>query len=397
MSCFAQTTGFKYFSNLDSIKKSGFYNISISPEISSHLKTDYSDVRITNESGKWIPHLLYAPVAEDSNSVLLSDLKYNIAENTTTATEIIIDANQPTSNNIGLRLTNSTAERYGSFSGSNDKINWFSINDSIVLKPIADEKETATVIRINFPTNNFRYFKMVIHNNHKNPFEIKGVIEFVYSAGIGNPAIKLITNPAPLIQQMDSGKISYIRVSQQQPFHFDHISFQTWNVKYFNRRVDIYVPTSKNHSYANPGQWIQSFTISNNSNLQCKVPLTKASVFYVLIYNEDNLPLFVKELSTACSHRYITAFLEFGIRYKLMMDYEQATIPHYDLSFLNTKLPDSIPFLNSSKIVQVISKQANNINSNNKWILWISIAAALVILLFFTFKMIKEVDKNKQA
>lgn len=43
LTAFAQTAGYNFYSNLDSIKSSGFYNIVLSPQINAHLKTDYSD------------------------------------------------------------------------------------------------------------------------------------------------------------------------------------------------------------------------------------------------------------------------------------------------------------------------------------------------------------------
>ena len=73
-----------------------------------------------------------------------------------------------------------------------------------------------------------------------------------------------------------------------------------------------------------------------------------------------------------------------------------AQIPNYDLSRLNIKLSDSTPFLSFKKInafkeTPVITP----VKKNNNWILWTSIIAALLILLLFTKKMIKEVDKRK--
>jgi hypothetical protein len=34
---------------------------------------------------------------------------------------------------------------------------------------------------------------------------------------------------------------------------------------------------------------------------------------------------------------------------------------------------------------------------NNNWIFWVAIGTALLILLFFTYKMLTEVDKRKNA
>ena len=142
---------------------------------------------------------------------------------------------------------------------------------------------------------------------------------------------------------------------------------------------------------------MQSFAISNNSTLQFKVPLGNASIFYLLIHNEDNLPLTVNAIKTYNSSGFVTSYLEKGNHYTLILQNASAIIPNYDLSRLNPKITDSVPFLTAGKIIPA---EENNIIAapakNNNWILWVAITTALLILLLFTKKMITEVNKRKQ-
>ena len=55
---FARAQQFNYRSTLDSIASSGFYTITITPELSAHLKTDLSDLRVVNNRDQWIPHII---------------------------------------------------------------------------------------------------------------------------------------------------------------------------------------------------------------------------------------------------------------------------------------------------------------------------------------------------
>jgi len=392
----AQTDGYKFYSPLDSVQTPGFYNIEITPELSAHLKTDYSDIRIVNGEGKWIPHILHAPADERAIDAVSWDLKYAIVENSKVNTVVIIDNGKNISSNIGLIITNTAAERFCTLSGSNDRSNWFTINDSILLNPVASDSATQTTFSINFPSNNYSFYKLAIHNNNKYPFNIKGVVKKGSATSWHGPVNKLADNPSTSVLQKDSGKISYIKITQQQPYQFDHISLQLSGIKYYNRKVDLYVPGTDKSSFANPGQRLQSFTVSNNSTLQYGIPLTKSAVFYLLINNEDNLPLTVAGVKTACSNHYITTYLENGGSYRLIMDNENAAMPVYDLLKLNSKIPDSISFLHFGKTAAFAeNKPAVTAAKNNKWMLWFAIAAALVILLFFTYRMLKEVDKRK--
>jgi hypothetical protein len=380
---------------LDSIKTSGFFNIEITPAVSARLKTDYSDLRIINADNKWVPHVLHASWYEQTSHHAAYDQQFSIIENSKTNTGILIESSKNISSNIGLIISNTAAERFCTLSGSDDKKNWFVINDSILLNPVAAENETENIFNINFPPTSYRFYKVVVHNNNKDPFNVKGVVQYS-SPEVRDTLRKLNNNPAVLLQQKDSGKISYIKIIQQQSYHFDNISLQLSGVKYYTRKVDLFIPYTDKHSFANPGQFLQSLTISNNSTLTFTVPLTKASVLYALIYNEDNLPLIVKGVKTAYSNHYITAYLDSGNNYLLILDNENAVMPSYDLSNLNSKLPDSIPYV---QLGQITAFPENILPvtpvKNNNWLLWSAIAAALLILLFFTFKMLKEVDKRK--
>ncbi len=398
VSCTAQTDGYRFYSRSDTVKSAGFYNIAMIPGITAHCKTDYSDIRIVNEAGKWIPHILHTPVYEPTNHELMMNLKYSVTENSGTNTTIIIESAQKTASNIGLVISNTAAERFCTISGTNDKKNWFVINDSVLLNPVAAPNTTENIFRINFPQTSYPSFKIVIHNNNKDPFNIKGVVAHTPAPEITNPLYKLNENPETVIHQKDSGKTTYLKITQQLPFHFDHIRLQVSGVKYFSRKVELYIPTTANSSFADPGQLAHSFTVSNNSTLQFNVPLSNAQVFYLLFYNEDNLPLTVKTVKTACSNRYITAYLDSGSNYTLFMGNEDALLPNYDLGKLNSSIPDSISFLPFGKINAFAEKlPPETATDNNKWILWSAIAAALFILLFFSYKMLTEVDKRKNT
>ncbi len=85
--CTAQTAGYKFYAPLDSVKTAGFYNIEITPELSAHLKTDYSDLRIVNDSGKWVPHLLRIPANEIVIDAIQWEMKIIKNNNSSVATD----------------------------------------------------------------------------------------------------------------------------------------------------------------------------------------------------------------------------------------------------------------------------------------------------------------------
>jgi hypothetical protein len=394
--CNAQVEGYRFYAALDSIKTSGFYNIVLSPDINAHLKTDYSDVRIVNGAGKWIPHALHVPAYEITSHSANWDLKYSTLENNKINSIFVISGKDRELNNIELSIRNSSAERYCSLSGSDDNLNWFVINDSILVNPIPTETKSVNTFKINFPLNNYNFYRLIIVNGNKDPFDVNGITS---NAIIKDPSIvqsKVIVNPASTIVQKDSGKISYIKVTQLHPFHFDGISLKISGVKYYVRKLEVFSSAEAKHSFSNPGRLIETFTISNNSNLSFRLPIINDSVFYLLVHNEDNLPLKINEITTTINEHFIKAYLERGDNYRLVMGNENATLPNYDITKLNITINDTVIFIQPKNIIpfpqQEISK--NKKTTNNKWIIWTALIAGLLILLLLTKKMIKEVDKK---
>jgi hypothetical protein len=393
----AQTTGYRFYAALDSVKESGFYNIEITPALSAHLKTDYSDLRIVNDSGKWVPHRLRVPSSERDMVAIEWDIKILKKVNTLQGLELIIQNTDSAINGFRFRVKNTAAKRYCTLTGSDDLQSWYIINDSILLNQTINENKSESYFEINFPSSNYKYFKLLVNNKGKDPINVLNIYNKSsrVAKASGLPGDNPVKNPPVSIIQKDSNSISFLKCIQKEPYHFDKISIKLSGVKYFYRTVDVYLPTSDNNSFANPGQLIKSFIISNNSTLEFNLPVSNATQFFLLIHNGDNLPLKADELVTWNTLHFVSAYLEKENRYKLIMDNSAAVVPDYDLSKLNIHIPDSTAFLSFQTITPFNKPVITIVKKNNNWILWIAIIAALIILLLFTRKMIQEVDKRK--
>jgi hypothetical protein len=392
---FAQTDGYRYYTNPDTVKKSGFYNILLSPGINAHLKTDYSDVRIIDDKSKWVPHVFHAPFYERTATAVRSDLKFTIAESNKINTAVLIETLHSV-NNINVTIKNTEVSKYCSLSGSNDLQNWYVITDSVLLTPQPAEKNTERILKLNFPESNYRHLKLVIVNRNKDPFDILSVAE---SATVKDDFFTDIVagfkNPKTVLQQKDSGNKSIIKISQAENFHYDRIEINCTGPKYYNRRAELYVAITGNDSTLNPGSFISSFTLSNNNNVNIAIPLQRTKVFYLIINNGDNPPLLINSVNTALSTRYITAYLEKDKAYKVIIQNEFATLPDYDITKDYPVANDSVPILGTGNILAMENVKTNTVKSSNKqWMIWLAIITALVLLLIFTKTMLKEVNKK---
>jgi hypothetical protein len=397
---YAQTKGFMYHARLDTVKKAGFYNIEITPEVNAHVKSDYSDARIVNDSGKWVPHLLRLPASDIRIMAVLMEMPFERKEVSAGAVTCVVKNKLSDLSVIELLMRNTTAQRVCSISGSFDDINWFIINDSIMLQAVAQTDGDKTKCRISFPPSSYPYIKVVVDSKKTDPVNIISISAPTTAYSPGRKLYEeVLENPNCTITQKDSAKTSYIQVTQQQAYQFEQLSMLVSGVKYFNRRVDMYVPGGEDHSFASPGRLHQSFTVSNNSSLQFALPQVKTKVFYLLVHNDDNLPLTVTKVKTALRYRVLTAYLEKGV-YRLLAGNEKIEAPVYDLTQLTAKLSDSIAILAAGELVQ----EKNSIEepmiapkSDSRLMIWLSIGLVLLLLLLFTVRLTREVNKKKAA
>jgi len=77
------------------------------------------------------------------------------------------------------------------------------------------------------------------------------------------------------------------------------------------------------------------------------------------------------------------------------MGNENAATPNYDLQQLNISNKQFLP-LASIGVIAAIPQPAIAIISanNNKWLIWVTIGIAAIVLGFFTYKLITEMNKS---
>lgn len=93
----------------------------------------------------------------------------------------------------------------------------------------------------------------------------------------------------------------------------------------------------------------------------------------------------------------LLTYLQDNKNYYIYFGDSTATAPKYDLQFFKDTLEKNTVSLLTGNIekntdIKITSKESS---SNNSVMLWVIIIAVLLVLSFFTFKMIKEMDKKK--
>jgi hypothetical protein len=383
---FCSTAGaqsFNYRADLDSVNLSGFYAFSITPELSSMLKTDFRDLRIRDQMGNPVPWLVAGNIPMLRPELLKA---LDIVQNTTTDSGqsllIIRNDSKDKIDGFYIRFRNAAVSRTINLSGSHDGIKWYSIIENVSLERRFIQDHDSFLENISFPLSSYTFYRVIIYNGKNDPLDILSVQKRI-SRDSPSPHA-LVENPPVSFIRKDSNKISWIRVVNPRQFHISHLGIQVKAPRYFKRQVDI---------LANDFL-VGNFTISSDSLFHLSLPLLNDSVIAIQIYNEDNPPLDISSISTAQDTEQIIAYLDSGKSYQLEMMSADAQPPQYDLINFKDSIPENIKQIGVSHIIYVpaLRTVAHNDLFKKGW-LWFCLALVLLVLALFTIRLTKEVGK----
>jgi hypothetical protein len=381
--CASNAQPFKYKGSLAPVAKTGFYSISITPELSSFVKTDFSDFRIVDEKGNFIPYIIKSslPVikaAEFTPLRIVANQMHDTGRNV-----IIIDrAGDQKFSSFFLKIKNASVSRMISLSGSDDTTHWFSILENLSLQKMFVTDDDNYMDNIDFPLSSYRFFKLIIYNEKNDPLNIISV--GTYSGGETKSLPPFMENRPVTISQKDSSdKSTYLTVQNLARYHISHIKLFLKGPKFFKRNIEIIDRVARSN-----------FTISSDSLFQFDVPVFNDSTWKIRIENGDNPPLLVRSITTAQEQKKLLAYLETGIPYNVEMMSETATLPHYELQDFKDSISINAPPVLISAVEPVLEKEVGSSNLFKQWWIWPVIIFVLLLLTLFTLRLSKEVGKK---
>lgn len=366
----------------------GFYKIPVRPDLTAHVKTDFSDLRITNHSNQQVPFIIRPslPVISGGSFIKFPILK-TITDSTVTTIEVacpIVKGND----HISLIIANNAVERYISISGSNDRKQWFIIDEHILLSSSAQDERGSFVQSVYFPFSKYRYYKLVINNAHTDPLNIikTGIYTSITDAGI-----QLFTvNPPLSFEQKDSSNgITYVRVNQKEAYHVDRIILNFVGAKYYKRIAQLYQMPDKGNKLH-----VISFEIASNYLPMISFSTLKAKNLLIEIENKDNPPLKVQAVRTEQSSKDLVAYLEKGESYMIMAGNERIEAPQYDLLQFRDSIPTQLESL-SYKDIELLEATVHKkfLPDMNNW-LWPAILIVISALGFLTYKLLADMKRS---
>ena len=170
---------FAYKADIGEVKQSGFHKIAITPAIAAKSKPDFSDIRIMDDSGKFVQYILQRdqPVfnKEEIQTIPLISTKKSRNGNT----QLILEVGQDTtlltrqeSYSLVLAMEKADAYRNASISGSRDLKQWYVISDRITLDAQSNQPGNETIQVISLPSAGYRYLGIEMYDKGLVPVKI---------------------------------------------------------------------------------------------------------------------------------------------------------------------------------------------------------------------------------
>lgn len=390
--CSAQS--FVAEAELSTVTSDGFYNIKLTPETSKYFNRGFTNIRLYDEKNKEVPYLLRT---ETPHNLTEFFREYSIIEKKqrkNCCTELVLhNPDQRLSNNLQLVVKNADVTKEATLLGSDDKENWFALNQHLVLTPASSKNATSEMKIVNFPLSNYQYYLLQIDDSTSAPLNILTAGYFEVEEEHGR--YSEINTVKQVKADSTKEKKTYLR------FHFDgtqtvdKFELTMKGAPFFQRRAMVYVPMTrsiKGDKTETYNDLIREIEITSKRPAAIELPALKAKELLIVIDNHDNPPLDVDSFKAYQLNRYLTAWLKGGATYTLKFGQQDLAAPVYDISFFEDSIPGNAAELEIGAIKLFTAQQAGPTRTffTTKVYIWAAVIAVIVVLGFMSVRLLNE-------
>ncbi len=390
-SCVAQT--FRSRAELGTVRKTGFYIIPVTQSLAAKCKTDLADVRVADEKGTWIPHIIKETSAEPAGDGYLAFPMQLEAGNSSVYTLIRADNSSGLLiSNLVLQLKNADVDRKASLSGSYDGKNWFIVSESLRLQPAEATTGSNHAQQLSFSPSDYKFFRISINNRKTDPLLITGIGTRLAANTVAGKKTVEWNAPAFCKQEEQGAGITLVTITAPVAAHINGIAVEVAAPQLYQRDVTVFViePADSLVGQKIP---VDRFTLQSGEQ-SVRIAAVKARQLYLSIENKDNPPLRIKGVQTFTDKHYLITWLEADKPYFLLAGNQAVTAAAYDLEKFRNQLQPIKDTLTIGTFEAITVKTMPSKKSNQSPWLWPAIAVGLAGLGFLTWRLMGDMKKK---
>ncbi|WP_458626721.1 DUF3999 family protein [Winogradskyella sp. PC D3.3] len=391
--CAAQIETYNYKRALNEVNDE-WHKISLPKPVFGKLKSDLSDLRIygiTAQSDSIeAPYLLQVL----SEKVVSKTIPFDIINKTKGANGYYFTFqlnSEDIINQIHLNFKEQNFDWRIELQGSQNQQEWFTILEDYRIMSIKNETTNFKFTRLDFPDAKYRFFRLLVKQNDSPELISAELIKYEITEGsFVNHVIKTIVTIDDKKQ-----KATTINLDLEQSVSISQLDIDVANTFDYYRPLKI---EYKSDSVKTEKGWKYTYRTLKNATLNSleanrfKVPNTIVKHLRITIYNGDNQPLNLKDISVkGYEHQLVGRFTE-PADYMLVYGKPAARIPNYDIAKFETKIPKDLKALTLGKEQFIMKPKHQKLQPlfENKYWLWGIITVVILILGGFTLKMLKK-------
>jgi hypothetical protein len=387
-----QMDNYSYYRELTGISEQ-WHKIILPDEIFGKTTQDLRDIRIfgitATKDTLEAPYLLRIQASQVSNK----EVPFTTLNTSHSADGYYftfeITGNEPV-NQINLNFSNANFDWQVMLEGSHNQTDWFTILDNYRILSVKNQLTDFRFTKLAFPQSDFRYYRVLVKSDENPGLSAASISRQQVVAGdYNNFAIRQIE-----ITENKSLKQTEIAMELNMPLPVCYLKiFIPETVDYY-RHVEIKYLTDSvktEHGWRYFYQNLFSGVLNSLEQNEFQFDSNIAQKLKVIIHNQDNAPLRIDSVQVKGFVHELHARFTANADYFLVYDNIHAYSPQYDIARFAANIPDTLtPLVLGKEIAvgKIMPSPKEPLFKNMLW-LWIVIGLIIVILGWFSLKMIK--------
>lgn len=407
----------KWKRNIETHGSKGFVRVPLSPEIFDSSQLCLTDLRVVNQSGALVPHLLEweraakGPQPEWKSARLLNrsqvDKKYS---------RVVADFGRiEEKNTLKVSVSGANFRRTVGIEGSNDSIRWEKLGHVFLLFDVTIQGRQQRVDVLRLPPNNYRFLRITVYNmpDEQEPIAIEAVKCATRKAITDKDLIPVPLKDLSIAQDKNSGQ-TVIRID----LGFKNLPINRIRIRvedaYFHRGFSVSGKNSQDRDQRNHGKTFRTkaeqtdsvtyassgvlYRVKDKEGSHEHLTLDDVNACYrfleLRIYNGDNPPLKVTTLEVWRGRADLIFEARPGTSYMLLGGNPAALTPNYDFARSVRDLDkDRLPVVEMGPAAKGPEQRSPWSERHGTLILTVLVALAIAIG-FFILNSMKNLSKE---
>ena len=400
---FSQADGYSYKRKLDKTEKENFCSISLLPEIIANCKSELNDIRIYNFAEKdtaEIPYVLEWLGNKSEEKALPFEL-INDTHNEKCCSYLTFKFDKKQIiNRIKLDVLEPNFDKWVKIEGSIDNKNWFTINEHLRIVRFQNSEEHFEYTALDFPNTEYSYYRLVIDDDGGHRIKVLNAYAFENKETLGSYSELKINSRKQTENKKE--KKSELIVEFPAAYRLNHITLNSYSKKDYYRNINLYRSGGIFHTpKGDKENWylINTSIFSSIGNNVINCFNEKINKLKIEILNYDDEPIEIAEIKAFAEQCRLTADLPASDNNYLTYGKANDNAPIYDLVHFKEKIPNSVneikygnEIYGGEQIAAPADTAKNTLIKNKNW-LWAAMGSIIILIGFFSFKMIKKEQK----